>query len=69
MARLVGIDGLPIASEPHAYKMHRVKPVKPAKDIKISKTQAARAAELTRTGRVVKQGSLGNTVFRWPRDY
>jgi hypothetical protein len=68
MARL-GIDGKPIASEPHAYKMHRVKISKPAKDIKISKTQAARAAELTKQGRTVKQGSLGNTVFRWPRDY
>jgi hypothetical protein len=68
MARL-GLDGRPIAEEPHAYKMHRVKSTKPAKDIKISNTQAARAAELTKTGRVVKQGSNGNTVFRWARDY
>jgi hypothetical protein len=68
MARL-GLDGRPIAEEPHAYKMHRVKSTKPAKEAKISKTQAARAAELTKQGRTVKQGSNGNTVFRWARDY
>jgi hypothetical protein len=65
----LGLDGRPLASEPHAYKMHKpkAKPVK--KEPKIANTQAARAAELTKQGRTVKQGSLGNTVFRWPRDY
>jgi hypothetical protein len=65
----LGLDGRPLASEPHAYKMHRpkAKPVK--KEAKIASSQAARAAELTKQGRTVKQGLLGNTVFRWPRDY
>jgi hypothetical protein len=68
MARL-GIDGKPIALEPHAYKMHRIKAKPEKKEPKIASSQAARAAELTKQGRTVKQGSLGNTVFRWPRDY
>jgi hypothetical protein len=62
MARL-GIDGKPIASEPHAYKMHRpkAKPVK--KEPKITESQIARADKLRREGSNVKTG-LGLTVFR-----
>jgi hypothetical protein len=65
----LGIDGLPIAEQRNEYTMHRVKPAKPDKEHKVSATQAARAAELTKQGRTVKQGLLGNTVFNWPRDY
>jgi hypothetical protein len=65
----LGLDGLPIAEQRNEYKLHRVKPAKPDKEHKVSTTQAARADALTKQGRTVKQGSLGNTVFRWPRDY